>query len=245
MRKRIFEIIELVGARDDVVSHAYDIGMIVVIAASLVPLMFKHSTPVFTAINYGATSVFIVDYLLRLTTADYKLGRGWTSILLYPFTFMAIVDLVAILPTFSLLGEGFRTLRVLRLLQAMRVFRALKIFRYSKDVEIIARVMRRQKESLYAVCALAIGYVLLCALVVFNVEPDTFDDFFEAVYWATISLTTMGYGDIYPLSTVGRVVTMVSSIIGIAVVALPAGIITAGYMTEIQKRRTVDEENEE
>ena len=69
----------------------------------------------------------------------------------------------------------------------------------------------------------------------FNVEPDTFDNFFSAIYWATVSLTTMGYGDIYPVSTIGRVVTMLSSFVGIAIVALPAGIITAGYMDEIKK----------
>ena len=75
----------------------------------------------------------------------------------------------------------------------------------------------------------------MSALVIFNVEPDSFSSFFDAVYWATVSLTTVGYGDIYPVSVFGRIITMLSSILGIAIVALPAGIITAGYMTEIQK----------
>ena len=79
--------------------------------------------------------------------------------------------------------------------------------------------------------------MLVSALIVFNVEPDTFENFFEAVYWATVSLTTVGYGDIYPVTTIGRVVTMVSSFVGIAIVALPAGIITAGYMDRIQKEK--------
>ena len=92
-----------------------------------------------------------------------------------------------------------------------------------------------------AVCGLAIGYILLSALVVFNVEPETFETFFDAVYWATVSLTTVGYGDIYTVSVIGRVTTMISAILGVAIVALPAGIITAGYMTEIQKD---DEDNE-
>ena len=74
---------------------------------------------------------------------------------------------------------------------------------------------------------------MVSALVIFNVEPDSFDTFFDAIYWATVSLTTMGYGDIYPITTAGRIITMVSSIFGIAIVALPAGIITAGYMNEI------------
>lgn len=80
---------------------------------------------------------------------------------------------------------------------------------------------------------LAVAYVLVSALVIFNVEPQTFDSFFDAVYWATISLTTMGYGDIYPVSTAGQVITMLSSVLGIAIVALPASIITTGYMEEV------------
>lgn len=85
-----------------------------------------------------------------------------------------------------------------------------------------------------AVLYLAIGYIFVCTLIIFNVEPDSFNTFFDAIYWATISLTTVGYGDIYPITTLGRIITMVSSFMGIAIVALPAGIITACYMKEIE-----------
>jgi voltage-gated potassium channel len=102
-------------------------------------------------------------------------------------------------------------------------------------VEIIVDVIRAQKEPLLAVCSMAMGYVLVSALVIFNVEPETYNSYFEAVYWAIVSLTTMGYGDIYPVSVLGRVVTMVSSFVGIAIVALPSGIITAGYMDRLRE----------
>lgn len=104
-------------------------------------------------------------------------------------------------------------------------------------MEIIIDVIKSQRAPLAAVCSLAIGYVILSALIIFNVEPDTFRNFFDAIYWATVSLTTMGYGDIYPVTTVGRIVTMISSFVGIAIVALPAGIITAGYMDKISNRK--------
>ena len=81
---------------------------------------------------------------------------------------------------------------------------------------------------------LAVGYVLTAALLIFNLEPQTFDSFFDAVYWAVVSLTTMGYGDIYPVTTVGRIITILSAFVGVAIVALPAGIITAGYMEELK-----------
>ena len=109
------------------------------------------------------------------------------------------------------------------------------MFRYSKSVRIIVSVFKKSKESLIAVGTLAIAYIIISALIVFNVEPESFNTFFDAIYWATVSLTTVGYGDIYPVPTIGRIVTMISSVFGIAIVALPAGIITAGYMNEIEK----------
>jgi len=110
------------------------------------------------------------------------------------------------------------------------------MLRYSKSVKIIAAVFKKSKESLIAVGTLAVAYIIISALIIFNVEPESFNTFFDAIYWATVSLTTVGYGDIYPVTTIGRIVTMVSSLFGIAIVALPAGIITAGYMGEINKK---------
>ena len=127
------------------------------------------------------------------------------------------------------------------------MFRVFKLFRYSKNIVRIVNVMKNERRALLAVGVLAIGYVFAAALVVFNVEPDTFNNFFEAVYWAVVSLTTMGYGDIYPITFTGRVVTILSAFIGIAIVALPSGIITAGYMNELarEKKESVPEQTVE
>lgn len=236
MRKRLFEIIEL--SRDnDRISSSYDIAMIFVIIASLVPLAFKETTPVFTIIELVTAVIFIIDYALRLWTADYKLKKGNLSFLLYPLTPLAIIDLLCILPTFFALSESFRLLKIIRLIRAFRVIRALKGLRYSKNMLIIANVIKKQKTALLAVFTLAFSYIMISALVIFNVEPDSFNNFFDAIYWATVSLTTVGYGDIYPVTDAGRVITMLSSILGIAVVALPAGIITAGYLSELEKEK--------
>lgn len=227
-------MIELAG-KDDRLSSAYDCVMLVLIILSLVPLAFKDDGFVFQIIDTACVCVFIVDYLLRLFTADYKYGKHTAmSFLKYPFSFMAIVDLVSILPSVTVLNSGFKMLRLLRMMRALRVFRVFKAFRYSKSIQVICGVFKKSKEPLLAVGTLAVGYILVSALVIFNVEPDSFDTFFDDIYWATVSLTTMGYGDIYPVTTIGRIVTMISSIFGIAIVALPAGIITAGYMSEIE-----------
>ncbi|MBO5495063.1 MAG: ion transporter, partial [Eubacterium sp.] len=187
--------------------------------------------------------IFIVDYILRYLTADKELAKGALSFLLYPITPMAIIDLMSILPSLTILSSSFRLLKMFRLLRTFRVFKAFKMVRYSKSMSIIVEVIKKQKTALLAVGTFALGYVLIAALVVFNVEPNTFNNFFEAIYWATVSLTTVGYGDIYPVSTAGRLVTMVSSFIGIAIVALPSGIVTAGYLEEIKTdKENIDDE---
>ena len=133
-----------------------------------------------------------------------------------------------------IINKGFKALKTIRLIRTFRVLRIFKSFRYSKNIQLIIQVGKNSKNALIAVIYLAVGYILVCALIIFNVEPDSFNTFFDAVYWATISLTTVGYGDIYPITTLGRIITMISSFMGIAIVALPAGIITAGYMKEIE-----------
>lgn len=233
MRKRLHEIISASNGNDKL-SSVYDILMMTVIIVSIIPLVFKQSFAAFEIIDKICVSIFIIDYLLRWITADYQYSKtSVASFLRYPFSLMAIIDLVSILPSITVLNQGFKLLRLLRMFRALRVFRAFKLFRYSKNAQIIANIFKKQKGPLSYVLILALGYIIISALVVFNVEPDSFNSFFDAIYWATVSLTTMGYGDIYPVTQIGRVVTMISSLFGIAIVALPAGIITAGYMDEL------------
>lgn len=241
MRKRIFEIIEVANDNDKV-SNAYDIIMMISIILSLIPLAFKNNNLVFKWIDYITVSIFILDYILRLITADYKINKHLMSFILYPFTPMAIIDILSIIPSLTAVNNGLKLFRLLRLLRTLRVLKALKLLRYSKSFEIIAHVYKKQKKVLCAVATMAFAYIMVSALTIFNVEPQSFNTFFDAVYWATISLTTMGYGDIYPITEIGRSITMISSILGIAIIALPSGIIAAGYLDEI-KTISNDKEN--
>ena len=209
--------------------------MMLVIIASLIPLAFKSENAVFYWIDKVAVVIFILDYLLRLITADYKLDRKAVAFILYPFTPMAIIDLICILPSLHIIQSGFRILKIFRFFRTLRFFRIFKAIRYSKSIKLIRNVFIQQKKTLLTVGLIALFYVLISALVVFNVEPDSFENIFDAIYWATVSLTTVGYGDIYPVTTIGRIVTMVSSIFGIAIIALPSGIITAGILEELNK----------
>ena len=237
MRKRIFQIIET-SKDGDRASAAYDVFMMIMIVVSLIPLAFKEEPPFFMILDKVCAGIFIVDYFLRLITADYKFGkRSALSFVRYPFSFMALIDLLSILPSLTALNSGFKVLRVMRMFRALRVLRVFKAARYSRSIQIIAKVFKRSREPLAAVGTLALVYILVSALIIINVEPDSFENFFDAVYWATVSLTTMGYGDIYPVTMLGRIVTMLSSVFGIAIVALPSGIITAGYLSEIEKEK--------
>ena len=236
MRKRIYEIIEI-APDDDKLSMVYDVGMMVTIFVSIIPLAFVKAYPIFDVIDKVTVVVFIIDYILRLLTADYKIKDGARSFVKYPFTPMAIIDLLSILPSLSSLNRTFRLFKMFRLFRTFKIFKVFKAFRYSRNMKIIKNVFVKEKELLSTVASISVIYVLVSALVILNVEPQSFNNYFDAVYWATVSLTTMGYGDIYPVTVAGRIVTMVSSFVGIAVVALPAGIITSGMIDELRKTK--------
>ena len=229
MRKTLYQIIE--PAKDNILSKVYDFFMMTIILVSIIPLAFKEVNTVFQTIEHITVTIFIIDYLLRLITADLKLHKSILSFFIYPITPMAIIDLFSILPSLTILSNSFKLLKLFRLLRALKVFRTFKFLRYSKSFEVIVSVFKKQKRVLSAVATMAVAYILVSALVIYNVEPESFENLFDAIYWATVSLTTVGYGDIYPVTTIGRIVTMVSSVFGIAIIALPSGVITAGYLS--------------
>ena len=241
MRNRIYNIIDA-EQENDRLENFYNFFMMIVIFISLIPLAFKNENVVFYWIDKVSVVIFIIDYILRLITADYKLNKKALSFLIYPFTPMAIIDMICILPSLNIIQSGFRILKIFRLFRTFRVFRVFKTIRYSKSIRLIKGVFVSQKKPLMTVGILAVAYVLISALVIFNVEPESFKNFFDAIYWATVSLTTMGYGDIYPVTTIGRIVTMVSSFLGIAIIALPSGIITAGFMEELNSMNKEDKQ---
>lgn len=235
VRQRIYEVVEAASPGNKI-SWLYNKLMFILILVSIIPLFFKSNNSFFILIDKVTVTAFIVDYFLRWITYGIKSQKPTLPALVkYPFTFFAIIDLFSILPSIIRINVGFKLLRLLRL---SRAFRTLKLLRYSKNFETMVSVIKKERKPLLAVCILAFTYVLVSALVMFSVEPDTFNNFFDAFYWAVVTLTTVGYGDVYPTSDLGRVVSMISSIIGIAIVALPTGIITAGYMGEINKNNS-------
>ena len=232
-RTRLYEIVST-ARPGDTASFLYDCFMILVVIISLIPLSFKTATPLFVAIDHTAAAVFSVDYLLRLLVADKRENGKPIDFLLFPARPMSIIDILSIIPSFTPLTGTYRLLRLARVLRLLRITRVLKMFRYSKNLQHLMNVFRRERVALGSVCVFVVAYILVIALVIINVEPETFGTYFDAVYWAATSLTTIGYGDLYPVSDAGRIVTIISSLVGILVVALPTGIITAGIMIELE-----------
>ncbi|MBP5340141.1 MAG: ion transporter [Prevotella sp.] len=246
------KIIELLSTRSESrASRVYDWVMLMAIVIGIFPLMFRSHNKLFWYFDIFSGLCFIVDYLMRWAVADRRSSHGrLIAFLTYPFTPMAIVDLLSILPTLNLIAPTFKVMRVSRLLRLLRI---IKFIRYYEPLEIILAVIRRQGRILWTVFSLAIFYIFITALIMFNAEeeinPETgkflFKNFFDAFYWAACTLTTVGYGDLYPISNIGRVISIMSSIVGIAIIALPSGIVTAGYMSELESRRSKKKQKEE
>ena len=240
-RQKIADIIDR-QSHTDRIGTVYDWFMVFAILVSLLPLMFMKPYKVFWYTELGSALVLIIAYLLRWGTADIRNNNRKTAFLTYPFSFMAIIDLLSILPAITLLNPAFKLFRFVRLLRLMRV---LKMFGISSKMRLFLSILRKERQVLSSVLVLALLYIFATALILFNVEPhvnpytgqQTFRSFFDALYWATVTLTTVGYGDMCPVTDVGRFVSMLSSLFGIAVIALPSGVITASYLDELRRKR--------
>lgn len=234
-KRRVYEVIEVsnVGDRS---SRAYDVVITTAVIVGLLPMTLKGENLYTRLIELLTGFIFLTDYCVRVYTADFKMGyKSVKAYIAYVLTPLAIMDLLAIIPVITLFVpvSGF-----IRLLKLFRFFRVFKLIRYSKTMIVIANVIRKVKSQLLAVLILILIYIFVSAMLVFQMEQDIFDSFLDALYWATISITTIGYGDISPVTPVGRIITMISALVGMAIIALPTGIITAAYMNEINKKKT-------
>lgn len=246
MRERLYEILDV---QDDssLSSRMYNVLNIGMIVVSIIPLMFYEDTELFIYMDRIAVIFFIVEYILRFATADFKLQHresGW-AFLIYPFTPFAIIDLLSILPSITFFSSSWRLLRLLRLTRSLRVFRTFKLFRYSKSMVLLQRTVRNQKDSLVLVFTLSAAYIVISSLLIFNAEGGTFPTYFEALEWSVASLTTVSYEGYEPTTVIGRIIAMLSYLVGVLVIALPTSILTAGYSEELNKDREIGEEDEE
>ena len=247
VKKRIFEIVQL-SANGDIASRIFDIALIALIILNIVMVItetFNISDALQTAINYAETVsviIFSVEYMIRLWTADllYPKLSPIIARIRYFFSFMAIIDLLSILPFYIPLLIPI-DLRVLRALRILRLFRLFKINRYTDALSTIGKVFKKKASQLISSIIVVTLLMVISSVLMYNIEnqaqPEQFDNAFSAMWWAVATLTTVGYGDIYPVTILGKLLSAVIALLGIGLVAVPTGIITAGFMEVLEESK--------
>ena len=248
IKRRIYEVIE-VAREEDIPSRIFDLSIIILIILNIIAVILGtvrnfYITHQVLLRNFEiiSVSVFTIEYLLRLWTATYKEGfeHPFFGRIEYIFTPMAIIDLLAILPFYlpMLIPMDLRFLRILRL---FRIFRLFKMTRYSKAMQTLGNVIKEKKEELLVTVFIVFILLLTASSLMYYVEvdaqPDKFSSILDAMWWGVATLTTVGYGDVYPITPLGKFLGAVISLLGIGLFALPTGILASGFGEEIRKNR--------
>lgn len=239
IRNRTHQIVE-VARPGDRLSQIFDISILSLIGLNVVamivesvPSMGERWAALFWAFEVVSVVVFTVEYLLRLwcCVESARFAHPVRGRLRYMVTPMAIIDMLAIVPFYlPMLGVDLRFVRTLRL---FRLARVAKMGRYSTALQTIQQVFRIRKEELIISMTLLIALVVLASSLVYfaerDAQPEQFGSIPAAMWWAVVTLTTVGYGDIYPITPVGRLLSAVIAVLGIGMVALPTGILGSGF----------------
>jgi len=249
-KKKIFDLIDPSSA-DDTESRIFNIGMLVLISLNVVAVIleteteiYSHYQTIFNVFNAISVGIFTIEYILRIWSctenSNYKdpiIGRMRFALSTY-----MLIDLISFLPFYiPLWGLDLRFIRVIRL---FRLFRVMKMWRYSQSLTKMVRVFKSKKEELgITLFAGVILLVVMSSLLYFiehDSQPDKFSSIPASMWWGVVTLTTVGYGDVYPITALGKFVGGIMSFLGIGLFALPAGIIASGFASELQNNKPAE-----
>ena len=246
MKQRVYEILE-VGDEGDRVSRAVDLFILILIELNVFCVVLVTVQPLnelwgiyFEKFEVFSVSVFSIEYLLRVwsCTANPKYAHPILGRLRFMMSPLGLIDLLAILPFFLM---TFLDLRFLRAARLFRLFRVLKFTRYSSVMNTFARVIKAKKEELLTILSLMLLLLLFASALIYFVEnesqPDSFSSIPAALWWGVATLTTVGYGDIYPVTGLGKLIASTIAIMGIVLFALPAGIMGSAFLEDLQSRK--------
>ena len=254
IKKRTFEIISK-AENGDLASAIFDWSIMALIALSILSIILESFAgiyakwkPVFSAFETITVIVFTIEYILRIWTADLLYPEAKHPRLKYIFSLMALIDLLAILPFYlPFISADLRFLRMMRLFRLFRLLRVFKLGRYFEALQIIMKVIRTSGPQLIMSVALCLFVMLFSAIIMYTVEnpvqPEQFPNVISSLWWAICTLTTVGYGDVYPVTHIGRLFASIISLVGIGIISIPTGIIAAGFSQVISKKQ--EEETEE
>lgn len=242
-RKHIFDIIQI-GHKEDTLSHAFDIFITITILLNISVMILQTYDelaplyPFFDVISFVTILIFCVEYGLRIWTADllYPAYSHKKSIIKFLLSYDGIVDLFTILPFFFL--SGFVAFRILRII---RIFHLFRINNQYDSFAIIFSVLKEKKNQILSSMVIVVILMLASSIGVYYAEheaqPYAFKNAFSGIWWSVSTLLTVGYGDLYPVTTMGRIMAICTAFLGVGVVAIPTGIISAGFVEHYSRAK--------
>ncbi len=246
-KKRIFDIIQI-GKSKDVASRIFDFGISITIVLNILVLFlqtFDSLAPIYpqlTAIESITVVIFIIEYILRIWTADFLFPEESRPVAVFKFlrSFDGIVDLLTILPFFFL--YGFAALRMLRVVRIFHLFRINATF---DSFNVIRSVLYEKRNQLASSFFIILTLMLASSLCLYSAEhaaqPGVFENAFSGIWWSVSTILTVGYGDIYPVTVLGRIMAIIIAFLGTAAVALPTGIVSAGFVEQYNRTKDAPE----
>lgn len=251
IKKRVFEIIQI-GKKDDFASKLFDIFIAVTIVVNISILFVETFSemalyyPVLHMIEMITFFIFCVEYLLRIWTADYLYPdkKKEKAVLKFLLSYDGAIDLLTILPFFFL--SGFVVFRMLRV---VRIFNLFRINPKYDSFNVITTVLYDKKDQILSSVFIILILMMASSLCMYSAEheiqPDKFNNAFSGIWWSVSTLLTVGYGDIYPITTLGKCMAIIIGFLGVGVVAIPTGIISAGFVEQYTKIKTISNYEEE
>ncbi|MCK8480061.1 ion transporter [Psychroserpens algicola] len=204
---------------------------IITFSVETIPDLKPQTRTILQSIELFCVIVFTIEYLLRIYVANSKLK--------FIFSFFGIIDVLAILPFYLSFGVDLRSLRALRFL---RLFRILKLVRYNKAMNEFLNAIKSAKEQILLFIFITLILIYFAAVGIYYFEnqaqPEHFSSIFDSLWWAIITLTTVGYGDVYPITVGGKVFTFFILMIGLGIVAIPTGIISSALTKSVDKKES-------
>lgn len=236
-KEKLYEIIFEADTRE---GKFFDIALLVVILFSIalvmlesVPSVRYEFYPILRILEWIITGIFPAEYLLRI----WIVRRPWR----YIFSFYGVIDFLSVVPTYlSLLIIGSQSFVVIRVLRLLRVFRILKLTRYTNAGHTLRRAMWASREKISVFVFLVLTLVIIIGTVMYLVEGESsgFTSIPRSIYWAIVTLTTVGYGDISPVTGLGQFIASIVMLLGYAIIAVPTGIVTAEMMNTTPRKNT-------
>ena len=248
LRKRLYDILE--GQEHSLTANLVNGTIIGLILLNVLVVMLESVESLesrfggwFYLVEIGSVVLFTIEYLVRLwvIVEDRQFAHPLTGRLRYMLTFRAVVDLLAVLPSYVGAFAEFDA----RLLRLLRLLRMLKLTRYSNSMDMLVSVFKREYAAILSATFVMIVIILFAAGGIYylerDIQPQHFGSIPQAIWWATVTLTTVGYGDVVPVTGLGKAFGLLITIAGVGMAALPAGILASGFTREIERRRELYE----